>query len=246
MGLPWIKLFTNVFDDPHVQTFIHKNKEGFRFLIALQLNIAKHYDPLNHDNSQMIKIHLTRLKSDAGAYKLKTIQDQLIKAAKVFDFKVRIEDDCCLIVWPNFIKTLQNYSRDRKGKFMPKGREKEGEREAEKEGKKEGDEEGINYSKYLNLWNGFAKDHDLKKVKSLTSKRKQKIKDLFNHGIKEAEFAVLLLSASEQSYLMGNNKENLKISFDWILTDPTNAFRVLERAYESKSDIATYDDGIPF
>lgn len=82
---------------------------------------------------------------------------------------------------------------------------------------------------YFELWNNFAEKYDLTIINSLSSSRKNKLavrnKELL------FDFQEILNSIPEQSFLLGNNKNNWKVSFDWLIKNSDNYVKVLEKQY---------------
>lgn len=72
------------------------------------------------------------------------------------------------------------------------------------------------------------------KIKSFNEKRKQKVLALLNNGFTKEHFLNVIYRLAtmrrHDSYLYGNNKNNFRMDFDWLI-EPENFQKVLEGTY---------------
>jgi hypothetical protein len=93
----------------------------------------------------------------------------------------------------------------------------------------------INRKEYENLWNEFAKKHSLSIIRALTPSRARKLSARLKEGM---NFKEVLKAIPEQPFLLGFNKRNWEVSFDFIVENDKNYLKILERKYgNSKVDI---------
>ena len=84
----------------------------------------------------------------------------------------------------------------------------------------------------LAKWNELAEARNLKKIKALTSQRKDK----FNTRSKEPNFDYdkILSLIKKSAFLCGSNDRGWKIDFDWLVYNDTNYNKILEGKYDNK------------
>lgn len=100
----------------------------------------------------------------------------------------------------------------------------------EKEEEKENEEV---YTQITEMWNFFAKSYSLPEIKLLSDKRKKHIKTrLLETGF---NFETILRQAEKSKFLLGDNKQNWRISFDWIIESKTNYIKILEGNYGNEN-----------
>lgn len=110
--------------------------------------------------------------------------------------------------------------------------EEERDKEEDKERDKEEDIKivSIPYKEIVALYNKIC---DLPKVKTITDKRKIKIKVTFNEfGLEQIE--EIFTKAKESDFLSGRNGRWTGCNFDWLI-NYNNAVKVLEGTYNNKS-----------
>lgn len=81
----------------------------------------------------------------------------------------------------------------------------------------------------FNSWNSFADKNNLAKILKLTDVRKSGIKSRLKE--KEFNFEKIIEMAGNAPFLLGSNKQNWKIDFDWIITSKNNYLKILEGKY---------------
>lgn len=81
------------------------------------------------------------------------------------------------------------------------------------------------------LWNSFCINYpSLSKITEVSEKRRAKLKKRFERE-SFRNFQVVLDAIAVQKFLMGENKSNWKVSFDWLIENDTNYLKVLEFKY---------------
>lgn len=91
---------------------------------------------------------------------------------------------------------------------------------------------------YINNWNFFATQYGLNQIHSLTQSRVQKLKTRLTDNqnfFSIFEQACVLISKSD--FLKGKNKNSWKVSFDWIIENDKNIFKILEGNYNRQESI---------
>lgn len=101
----------------------------------------------------------------------------------------------------------------------------EKELDIEKENKEE-----INYSSLQEYWNS---KENLTKIKSLSNKRKEKIKIRIEEIDKE-QFKIAIDKINASDFCTGKNERNWKADIDWLINNDTNIIKVLEGKYDNK------------
>ncbi|MAH50262.1 hypothetical protein CMI37_30860, partial [Candidatus Pacearchaeota archaeon] len=85
----------------------------------------------------------------------------------------------------------------------------------------------------FNKWNEFAKRKSLAEIKSIKKGSTRERHLLTRIGDDDFDFDTLLLAIEKQPFLLGQNKNGWKITFDWILL-PSNYPKVMEGNYLSQ------------
>ena len=85
------------------------------------------------------------------------------------------------------------------------------------------------YKQMFDIWNSFAVETGLSKIKLITKTRKAHI--LARLKEKEFNFIEILECAKKQSFCLGENKKGWTIDFDWLVESPNNYIKVLENKY---------------
>jgi len=103
--------------------------------------------------------------------------------------------------------------------------------------KEKGEEANQDVKELIAKWNKTAEELGLPKVLKDTSERKKKIKRRIKNN---KEFPTLFLKALEEikhsSFLQGKNRNNWKITFDWLIENDSRVLKVVEGNYrDSKS-----------
>ena len=80
------------------------------------------------------------------------------------------------------------------------------------------------------IWNEFAVKNGLTVIKQLTDKRKISIKQRIQQ--KGFDFGEVLEAIQESSFLRGENKDQWKVSFDWIFESRNNWVKIIEGNYK--------------
>lgn len=93
--------------------------------------------------------------------------------------------------------------------------------------------ENINYNRIVNNYNTICKS--LSKIEKLSDTRKTKIKVRFNQVGGYEGFEKLFNLVQSSPFLIGENKNNWKASFDWLIENDTNYLKVIEGKYSSTS-----------
>jgi len=115
---------------------------------------------------------------------------------------------------------LENISRkDLKGKKYEKYRDVE----------KDNEEFNVRCETVIEMWNLFAQMHGLAKVSILTEERKRKLKSRF----KEDTFDLpkILRAAIKQKFLMGVNRRQWRMSFDFVIRSQQQYIKIIEETY---------------
>jgi predicted phage replisome organizer len=86
------------------------------------------------------------------------------------------------------------------------------------------------YTFFQNAWNYFASNYNLSNIKSLTKKRIAKLKIRTKEEL--FDFEQILRNAENQKFLLGDNKSNWEVTFDWIIENESNYIKILEGNYE--------------
>ena len=81
----------------------------------------------------------------------------------------------------------------------------------------------------VEMWNFFAEKYGVSKVTTIKGKRKNKLLT----RMKEESFNLLeiLKKAEKQPFLCGDNKNNWKFTFDWVIENENNYIKILEEQY---------------
>ncbi|GAB6045104.1 hypothetical protein JCM11957_07020 [Caminibacter profundus] len=111
--------------------------------------------------------------------------------------------------------------------------------------KKEKEESTSDFQTFVKVWNESAKKFDLPKVEKLSNERKRKLKrriknnkdflEDFKRALEELEFS---------SFLRGENKNNWKMKFDWLIENDTNIIKVIEGQYRDKESDSKPEYGV--
>jgi len=119
-----------------------------------------------------------------------------------------------------FCDRLQDISRD-----SLKGKKYEKYRDVERDNK----EFNVRCETAVEMWNLFAQTHGLARVLILTEERKRKLKSRF----KEDTFDLpqILRAATKQKFLMGVNRSQWRMSFDFIIRSQQQYVKILEEQY---------------
>ena len=94
--------------------------------------------------------------------------------------------------------------------------------------------EQIEYDSFLEYWNHYANEYGLAKIKSINTTRKTKIKARLKQDKDFAQNlgeAIQMIGSSD--FLTGRNG-NWKATFDWLIQNDTNYYKVLEGNYQNK------------
>jgi len=94
--------------------------------------------------------------------------------------------------------------------------------------------ENINYNEIVNKYNSICKS--LPKIEKLTESRKKKIKIRFFEIGGYEGFEKLFNLVESTPFLKGDNKQQWKADFNWLIENDTNYVKVLEGKY-GKSEI---------
>jgi len=86
----------------------------------------------------------------------------------------------------------------------------------------------------MSKWNDFAGKHNLAKIKLLSISRMKKVRARLKE--REFNFNEILAKTTEQPFLLGENKNNWKVDFDWLIDTDKNYLKVLEDKYKSSSN----------
>jgi DNA-binding MarR family transcriptional regulator len=81
----------------------------------------------------------------------------------------------------------------------------------------------------VNLWNTFAKKHNLSQVTKLTGLRERHLRKRLNE--KEWNIFNILEQITKQPFLLGQNKHGWKVSFDFITESQNKYIKILENHY---------------
>ncbi|MGJ8754774.1 phage replisome organizer N-terminal domain-containing protein [Clostridium botulinum] len=105
--------------------------------------------------------------------------------------------------------------------------------EKEREIDIEKDKIKINWNKILEAWNALPEP--IKSVRSITDKRKKKIKiRMKNLKLTEEDILKAIDKISKSNFCNGVNKKGWTIEFDWLFKDDNNITKVLEDKYINK------------
>ena len=88
----------------------------------------------------------------------------------------------------------------------------------------------INYKNIVDMYNSICVS--LPKVKLLTDSRKDKIKVRYRQLGSDDKFREVFVIVESSDFLKGNNKNNWKASFDWLIENDKNMVKVLEGNYD--------------
>lgn len=92
------------------------------------------------------------------------------------------------------------------------------------------DKDLIDYESLKNTWNYFAKNYKLPEIKTLTKQRLTKL----NLRLKEKFDLIDILKIAEKSrFLLGDNKDGWKLTFDWLIVNESNYIKILEGNYNN-------------
>jgi len=101
----------------------------------------------------------------------------------------------------------------------------------------------INYQEIVDMYNSICVS--LPKVKSLTDSRKDKIKVRYKQLGSIDKFEEVFVIVESSDFLKGNNKNNWKASFDWLMENDKNMAKVLEGNY-NKDTVDKSGDGYSY
>jgi len=96
----------------------------------------------------------------------------------------------------------------------------------------ENENENVNYNLIVDSFNEICTK--LSKVEKLTNSRKIKIKNRLTEIGSYDEIKTIFKIASQSPFLTGENKNNWKASFDWILENDKNWVKIKEGQYSPK------------
>lgn len=83
---------------------------------------------------------------------------------------------------------------------------------------------------YVDLWNLFADTYKLQKVKFLNDKKKKKF---ITRTTEQAfDFIEILAKIKSSPFLKGNNQNDWKVDFDFIINSENNYIKILEGKYD--------------
>ncbi|MDH5466516.1 MAG: hypothetical protein OEY25_03770 [Candidatus Aminicenantes bacterium] len=85
---------------------------------------------------------------------------------------------------------------------------------------------------YVEKWNNFAEENNLSKVQEIKSgsSREKHLKARIKDGM---DFDDLLRKVERQPFLLGENKDNWSVTFDWIIL-PSNYQKIMEEQYKKR------------
>lgn len=108
-------------------------------------------------------------------------------------------------------------------------KEKDKDKDKDEEKYKEKDEE---IESIVEIWNTFAKQNNLTKIIKLTDKRLSNVKNRLEE--KEFDLGLIFDNIKKSDFLLGKNKNNWKIDFDFIFSSKNNYIKILEGKYNGK------------
>ncbi|APH24871.1 hypothetical protein CF088_11390 [Clostridium botulinum] len=109
----------------------------------------------------------------------------------------------------------------------------EGEEDIEEDIEEEKDKIRVDWNKILKAWNELSEP--IKPVRSLTDKRKKKIKTrMKNLKLTEKDILKAIDKISKSNFCKGVNNKGWTIEFDWLFKDDNNITKVLEDKYINK------------
>lgn len=87
----------------------------------------------------------------------------------------------------------------------------------------------------IEIWNTLADRCNLAKVQAFTDKRKSAVKQ----RLKEKQFDLLKICEKivKSDFLLGKNKENWKVTFDFVFLSKNNYVKILEGNYDNKKPL---------
>lgn len=94
------------------------------------------------------------------------------------------------------------------------------------------DNSSIDFEKLKIFWNDSVNGKSISGIEKITDKRKKLIKSLFTEFSKE-KFIEVLNIALKSNFLVGDNKSNFVMSFDWFI-NKNNFIKVMEGNYKNK------------
>lgn len=210
-NLIWCKAYFKMINsDPEFEMLCEIDKWRFLAFVMLELQIKK---PITLDES-----YLFRKGFNFKHRSLSNTLDQIGKSIEIYD-------DLMQIVEINNVTQLLKERHD----SVTQNRE---------EKRREESCNNVSYVEFedlaLSSWNNFCDKHTvLSKVKAISGKRKDKLRNRFGDlGFKE--FEVIIKAVEIQPFLLGNNDRKWKISFDWLIENDTNYLKVLEMKYKNE------------
>lgn len=100
----------------------------------------------------------------------------------------------------------------------------------------------MDYDFYLNLWNDVLVNK-LNPITKLSTSRINKIKARLNTDSEfKKHFEIVINKILNNNFLLGDNKNNWKVSFDWIIENDKNYLKILEGNYDNKKLNITSED----
>ena len=83
---------------------------------------------------------------------------------------------------------------------------------------------------YMSIWNIFADKHKLPKIEKMTKGRAAKLKTRISSLTDfESLFGRALEKLPHIPFYLGDNDRNWKISFDWLINNDENVYKIIER-----------------
>ncbi len=83
----------------------------------------------------------------------------------------------------------------------------------------------------MTAWNLFAKEHGLAEIKKLSPRRRSAIHARFAE--KEFDFVAILNGIRGSPFLLGDNKNDWRVDFDFIFLSSNNYLKILEGKYKN-------------
>jgi hypothetical protein len=103
----------------------------------------------------------------------------------------------------------------------------------------------------MDIWNDFVdfikgeKKVSLSKCLKMTSTRRKKAILRLKEIGSESDLKLLFENIRKSNFLLGNNKNNWKVTFDWLIENDTNMVKILENKYnqeKNRGSAITWED----
>lgn len=92
----------------------------------------------------------------------------------------------------------------------------------------------LDYTLVQDKWNSFAEQHGLAKLIRLSDQRKKKVAARCKDPLFKLD--EVLIKVGDSPFLLGENKENWTITFDWLFENDGNWTKVIEGNYIPKDN----------